>query len=260
MLGEDVAASDVTKAGLAGDRRLAVLSRQTGKIASAKYPRLWRDLLTLSAREAGDAVRITLPEGRTVRSTDGDVDAVLSALLGQPVSLIATPPPGASLDRAVPEAVLRDGVDAQVPAEISHIAEGSPAGTFFDFAPVHLLTTSTLGRLAALSPRRLADPERYRPNIVVRTEEDGFTENGWLDRDLRVGDELVLRVIARTPRCAVPTLAHGGLARDPDALRVPARHNRVVALGSRAPEPCVGVYAEVLNPGTVRTGAPVRLA
>ena len=49
MLGEDLDASDVSHHGLARDRRLAVVSRRTGKVASAKYPRLWRDLLTVSA-------------------------------------------------------------------------------------------------------------------------------------------------------------------------------------------------------------------
>ena len=57
MLGEDVDAGAVSQHGLAGDRRLAVVSRATGKIASAKYPRLWRDLLTLSAA-ASDPVRV----------------------------------------------------------------------------------------------------------------------------------------------------------------------------------------------------------
>src|SRR5712692_3750550 len=137
MLGEDLDASDVGRSGLARDRRLAVVSRRTGKVASAKYPRLWRDLLTLSAEaqdeealdeealdeealdeeargEArGGAARITLPGGATVRSTDADVDEVLSALLNEPVTLTATPPPGASLDRAVPEAVLRAGIRAR---------------------------------------------------------------------------------------------------------------------------------------------------
>jgi hypothetical protein len=42
MLGEEVAASDVGYRGLARDRRLAVVSRRTGKVASAKYPRLSR--------------------------------------------------------------------------------------------------------------------------------------------------------------------------------------------------------------------------
>jgi len=264
MLGEDMAASDVTFTGLTGDRRLALLSRSTGKIASAKFPRLWRDLLTLSAAAdegtANGAVRITLPEGKTVWSNDADIDAVLSDLLDEPVTLTATPPPEAVLDRAVPEAVLRDGVDAQVPAELMELGGGGPPGTFVDFAPLHLLTTSTLDRIAELSPGGRADLERYRPNVVVRTAVPGFAENDWLERTLRVGNELVLRVIARTPRCAVPTLAHGALPRDPDALRVLARRNRVEPLDSLDPEPCAGVYAEVLRPGRIRTGDAVRLA
>jgi uncharacterized protein YcbX len=268
MLGEDVEASDVSFTGLAGDRRLAVLSRATGKIASAKFPRLWRDLLTLAAADgaaadgaaADGAVRITLPGGKTVWSSDADIDAVLSELLDQPVTLIATPPPGAALDRAVPEAVLRYGVDRPVPAELMEIGGGGPPGTFVDFAPLHLLTTSTLDRIAELSPDGRADPHRYRPNIVVRTGAPGFTENDWLERILRVGDDLMVRVIARTPRCAVPTLAHGTLPRNPDALRVLARHNRIEPLDSLDPEPCAGVYAEVLRPGHIRTGDPVRLA
>jgi len=265
MLGEDMNAVMVGRHGLAGDRRLAVVSRTTGKIASAKHPRLWRDLLTLSA--AGDpaagtataAVSITLPGGKTIWSTYADVDEVLSALLGEPVMLTAVPPLGASLDRAVPEAVLRKGVAAEVPVEIMEIGGGGPPGTFVDFAPVHLLTTSTLDRVAELSPHRNAHPERYRPNIVIRTTAPGFTENDWLGQSLRIGDELVLGVIARTPRCAVPTLAHGGLPRDVEALRVLTRHNRVQPLESADPEPCAGVYAEVLAPGRIQRGDPVRL-
>jgi hypothetical protein len=265
MLGEDVDAGEVTFTGLSGDRRLAVVSRATGKIASAKFPRLWRDLLTMAVASADDraadgAVRITLPEGKTVWSSDADVDSVLSDLLDEPVTLTATPVPGAALDRAVPEAVLRDGVDAPVPAELMEIGGGGPSGTFVDFAPLHLLTTSTLDRIAELSPHGRADLERYRPNVLIATTAAGFIENDWLERILRVGDEIVLRVIARTPRCAVPTLAHGALPRDPDALRVLARHNRVEPLDSLDPEPCAGVYAEVLRPGRIRTGDPVRLA
>ena len=267
MLGEDVDASAVSRHGLAGDRRLAVVSRATGKIASAKYPRLWRDLLTLSAAASdpgsghlAEAVRITLPGGKTVWSTDADVDDVLSATLNQPVTLAAAPPPGAALDRAIPDAVLRDGVAAEVPAELMEIGGGGPPGTFVDFAPLHLLTTGTLDQIAELSPYHRADAERYRPNVVIRSIAPGFTENDWLGRRLRVGDELVLGVIARTPRCAVPTLAHGGLPRSAEALRVLARHNRIQPLDSSDPEPCAGVYAEVLAPGRIRVGDPVRLA
>jgi uncharacterized protein YcbX len=263
MLGEDLQAGEVGRAGLAGDRRLAVVSRRTGKIASAKYPRLWRDMLTLSAEAALPAgvtggrevaALITLPDGKTVRSTDADVDGILSGLLDEPVTLTATPPAGASLDRAVPEAVLRDGIAAPVPATLIEIGAAAPPGTFVDFAPLHLITTATLDRIAELSPYRRADLERYRPNVVIGTGGSGFTENDWVGRELRVGADLVLRVIARTPRCAIPTLAHGHLPRDTEALRVVARNNRISPLPDVDPEPCAGVYAEVLQPGRISTG------
>ena len=260
MLGEDLDEAEVSRSGLARDRRLAVVSRRTGKVASAKYPRLWRDMLTLSAEALDDdTARITLPGGKKVSSTDPGVDEVLSALLDQPVTLTGTPPPGATLDRAVPDAVLRDGIRAEVPATLIEIGAAAPPGTFVDFAPLHLITTATLDRIAELSPYRRARLERYRPNVVIRTGDDGFTENDWLGRDLRVGDDLVLRVIARTPRCAIPTLAHGDLPRDAEALRVVARHNRVRPLPDLDPEPCAGVYAEVLHPGRIRAGDLVRL-
>jgi MOSC domain-containing protein len=261
MLGEDLEAGEVSAAGLAGDRRLAVVSRRTGKIASAKYPRLWRDMLTLSAEVMtgrGAAALITLPGGKAIASTDPGVDEVLSGLLNEPVTLTATPPPGASLDRAVPEAVLRDGIAAAVPATLIEIGAAAPPGTFVDFAPLHLITTATLERIAELSPSRRAGLERYRPNIVIGTGGSGFAENDWLGRELRIGGDLVLRVIARTPRCAIPTLAHGRLPRDTEALRVVARHNRVSPLPDADPEPCAGVYAEVLQPGRISTGDPVR--
>src|SRR4026209_1673979 len=89
MLGEDLDAAEVSRSGLARDRRAgagrrrdggrAVVSRRTGKVASAKYPRLWRDMLTLSAEALDDAARITLPDGKTVSSTDSRADEGLSA-------------------------------------------------------------------------------------------------------------------------------------------------------------------------------------
>src|SRR5690242_20415026 len=55
MLGEPVAESRVTEQGLTGDRRLALVDRESGKVVSAKKPRFWREMLTLGAvlEEAG---------------------------------------------------------------------------------------------------------------------------------------------------------------------------------------------------------------
>ncbi|WP_217189538.1 MOSC domain-containing protein [Streptomyces buecherae] len=281
MLGEELAEADVTWRGLRHDRRIALVHRETGKIASAKNPRLWRDLLTLSATvgDAGEAgatgageppVRIALPDGRTLLATDEKADAILSALLGAPVRVAHTPPPGATLERSKPEEVLAAGIDAEVGHDETEIGTGAPDGTFFDFAPLHLITSATLAHIAELSPRGTVEVERYRPNIIVSvptepptpgapTPSPAFPENAWVGRHLHIGDELMLHILSTTPRCAIPTLAHGPLPRDTHALRVPATHNRVEPHPGMGPQPCAGVYARVVRPGPVRQGDPVRL-
>ena len=259
MLGEELRACDVTGSGLVGDRVFGLVHRETGKVASAKNPRLWRGMLRLAAAFGRD-VKITFPDGTAITRTDPGIDAALSEFLGHTVTLTATPPPDATLDRADPEQVLRDGIEVPVRVEIGQLGGASPEGTFFDFAPLHLLTTSTLQRIAELSPRGTVELARYRPNVVIRTTAPGFAENDWQRRDLCIGSDLVVRVIARTPRCAIPTLEHGDLPRDVAALRVPAAHNRVSPLDDLGPQPCAGVYAQVLRPGRVQVGDPVRLA
>ncbi|MEV4413346.1 MOSC domain-containing protein [Catellatospora sp. NPDC049609] len=257
LLGEQLASADVTERGITGDRALALLDTATGRIASAKHPRLWQRLLTLTATTDATGVRLTGP-GLHTHSTDPDVDKQLSALLGRDVTLTGTPPEIPLLDRADPDAVLRDGITDTTPLTVGNVGTGAPPGTFFDFAPVHLITTATVNRIGALHPDGAADARRYRPNIVVHTDATGFAEDAWVGRELRIGDDLRLRVIAATPRCAVPTLAHGDLPRDPDALRVLAEYHRVVPLPSLAPQPCAGVYAQVVHPGRIRPGDAVR--
>jgi len=259
MLGEELRAADVTERGLPGDRALGLVHQETGKVVSAKNPRLWRNMLKLAAAFGPD-VKIAFPDGTVLASTDPGVDAALSEFLGRPVALATVPPPRASLDRADPEEVLRDGIDAQVRLDvIDRVGAAAPDGTFFDYAPLHLITTSTLDRIAELSPRGAVELQRYRPNLVIRTTADGFMENDWVGRELRIGRDLTVRVIVRTPRCAIPTLEHGDLPRDTDALRVPAAHNRIRPAHDWQPGPCVGVYGQVIRPGRVELGDEVRL-
>ena len=258
MLGEKIDACRVTGRGLDGDRVLGVVHRETGKIASAKNPRLWRDMLRLAAASGPD-VKIAFPDGTAMVSTDPGIHAALSEFLGHPVTLTGTPPADATFDRADPDQVLREGIEAAVRVDVGQLGGAAPPGTFFDFAPLHLLTTSTLERIAELSPRGAVELERYRPNIVIRTAAPGFAENDWTGRDLRIGSELTIRIVCRTPRCAIPTLAHGDLPRDVAALRVPAAHNRVSPLDDWGPQPCAGVYAQVLRPGRVEVGDVARL-
>jgi uncharacterized protein YcbX len=238
-----------------------VVDTASGKVASAKEPRLWKRLLACSAHDgAGAGVRVRLPDGRVLHGPAEATDAELSALLGRPVALRGTPPAEPELERAVPEEVLRDGVDAPVSTVTLQMGAAAPPGTFFDFAPLHLVTSSTLARIAALHPRGEVAPARYRPNLVLDVPGlAGFAEDGWTGRELAVGPELVLRVLVPTPRCAIPTLAHGGRPRDPEALRILDAHNRVEIEGF-GEAACAGAYAQVLRPGAIRRGDEVRPA
>ena len=153
MLGEDIGQSaEVTPIGLAGDRGHALIHTPTGRVVSAKNPRLWRAMLTLHAAGT-DTVTITFPDDTTAASTDPGIDERLSDFLGQPVTLTATPPPDAQMEHADPDEVIRHGVAATVRTQLRPLG----TGTFFNYAALHLITTSTLASTGA-------DLIRYRPN------------------------------------------------------------------------------------------------
>jgi hypothetical protein len=45
MLGEELDAVDLSEGGVVGDRAYALRYRETGKVASAKHPKRWPNLL-----------------------------------------------------------------------------------------------------------------------------------------------------------------------------------------------------------------------
>lgn len=250
LLGEQQPQLRFGPGGVAGDRALALLDVLTGRVATAKQPRLWRSLLGWQAASRDDVVTIRLPDGRVVAVDDPDVDAVLSAVIGRRVRLTGTRPAGAAVERPDPEDVLALGVDADVPFMVLEIAQATAGGTFVDHSPVHLITEATCRRIGA-------EAVRYRPNLVLTTGAAAFAENTWVGQEIRIGDVL-LRATLPTPRCSVPTLGHGQLPRAAHAVTVVAEHNRVDVPGFGV-LPCAGLYAEVLEPGTVRVGDRVRV-
>jgi uncharacterized protein YcbX len=201
-------------------------------------------------------VTVTLPDGAVLRGDDPTLDAVLSRLLGRPVRLSRNRPEGAMMERLTPEVEASAGQLTR-----GRLAAGTPGNTFVDFAAVHVLTTATLNALGQAHPAHPAnavhavDARRFRPNMVIRMfDEQPFVENTWPGRTLSIGAEASVRVVAPTPRCAVPALAHGtDLPDDPDVLRTAARMNRVPVLDLGALT-CVGAYATVRRGGRLRVG------
>lgn len=251
MLGEDLAELELDGHGVVGDRALALVDAEHGRVATAKQPRHWRRLLECRSAGTGDAVRVTLPDGRSLPA--GAAADALSELLGRPVLVSERRADGAVVERPDPEDVLAHGLDAEVDAPELEIAQGAPGGRFVDHSPVHLITTATLDALGV-------EALRYRPNVVVATPAGTppFVENTWLGATLTIGDVRLVPVLP-TPRCSVPTLEHGGLPRAPEALRGPADRNRVEVPGFGV-LPCAGLYARVEGPGALRRGDPVAVA
>lgn len=278
MLGETLPECAVDDRGLLGDRAYALLDVEQGTVASAKDPRRWGRLLDFAATFAEEPVvgqdvppvLLAFPDGTRHRSDEPHVDAALSAALGHPVRLLREPPADPRFDEVWPDIEglapqgfidgTRDRDDADTGEPVSRIALGSmaPAGTFFDLAPLHLLTTATLERLRSLADGEPDfDPRRYRPNLLLdsageRDDGDGFVEDGWVGRTLAVGD-VHLSVSMLAMRCVMTTLGQRDLHPDADTLRTIARHHRreIPGLGTWA---CAGVYAGVARAGVVRVG------
>lgn len=270
MQGEEIDGAAITERGIVGDRAYAILDRTTGHVASAKHPRKWSRLFACRAAFAEPPragarlppIWITLPDGDVVHSDQTNVDQALSQALGREVTLIRDAP--AALTREA------DRTPADAPAGAESIrtepmALAAPAGTFFDYAPLHALTTAALDRLRALYPAGRWETRRFRPNLVIAPAGDapGFVENAWLGHALALGPEVRLQLIDPCPRCVVTTLAQSDLPRDPGILRTLTEHNAVASL-TLAPGvvfPAVaGIYASVLQAGTIRRGDSIRLA
>lgn len=269
--GRAVGGGAVTERGVLGDRAYALFDHETGTIATAKHPRRWPALLACSARfvspptVAGPlpAVAITLPDGVVVSSDDADVDARLSDTFGREVSLVSTGEIAhlRDADRTPLDAAPDDLILRREP-----LALGAPPGTFFDYGPLHLLTTATLAFLQARHPTGQFDPRRFRPNMLLAVAGDTLVEHGWLGTTLTLGDTAQVFVMDPASRCVVTTLAQGELPRDVGVLRTVTAHSAAPSV-TAAPGvvfPAVaGVYARVTRPGRVRrqdaiTAVPAR--
>ncbi len=214
LLGETLTGAVVQPRGLAGDRRWAVRGAD-GRFGSGKSTRRFRQmdgLFQLTARYDGAVPVLGFPSGVSVRGDDPAVHAALSRHIGEPVTLTAE-------------------------EDVSHFDEG----------PLHVLTTASLRHLAALLGGPV-DPRRFRANIVIDVPGvSALLEDGWLGQALHVGDEVVLRVAKRMPRCVMVNNAQQELPHDGRILRAVAAANELT----------FGVLAHVERAGAVRCGDPV---
>lgn len=199
---------------------------------------------------------ITLLDGTKISSTQPDVHEQLSRELGRHVRLERTS--SRNYVRETDRTPLN--ADATEPTILDEpIALVAPHGTFFDVAPLHLLSLETLSRLQALYPRGQWDVRRFRPNIVVAARDSlhTFPEQGWLGHLLTVGNNVLLRAIDPAPHCVVTALPQSDLAADFGILRTLAEHTNSMTT-TLVPDAVfravAGIYAQVEQSGTIVYG------
>jgi uncharacterized protein len=215
MLGEIVPAAELGERGVVGDRLWAVRD-EDGKFGSGKNTRRFRrmpGLFGFRAHAAEPVPVVELPDGRRFSADDPAGHRAVSEVLGRTVTL-------------VPE------------ASIPHHDEG----------PVSLLTTASLRALTGLSGGEPdgagVDPLRFRTNLLIDVAGDGFPEDEWPGRTVRVGTDVVLRVVRPLTRCVMIDLSQDEAVERNDLLKILAGHHELT----------FGVVATVEHPGRVAAG------
>jgi uncharacterized protein len=122
----------------------------------------------------------------------------------------------------------------------------------YDSKPISILGLQTINKLAREINSIALAPERFRANIYVNWESDEpFLEDTLLGKVLCIGDNGVeLKIVKKDSRCIIPNLDPETTDPNPAILEtIKSSHGG-----------CLGVYAEVLTPGILRSGDRISIA
>jgi uncharacterized protein YcbX len=119
-----------------------------------------------------------------------------------------------------------------------------------DARPLSIFAVQTAKKLGEETGENV-DKRRFRANVYVdlSNNADGFAEDEFVGRSLRIGSKVTVAVLQRDARCMIITL-------DPDtAEKTPA----ILKAVAQAHEGMAGVYGAVLAEGMIRKGDAVEL-
>jgi uncharacterized protein YcbX len=216
ILGESLSSISMDKRGIVGDRLWAI-QNCNGKFGSGKTTRRFQQmdgLFKFKARYEGTTPILTMPDGTEYRGDDDAVNEELTKLLGFQVTLTKE-------------------------VSISHFDEG----------PISMITSSSL-RILSQELGEPVDPRRFRANFLIDTEPTGSQEKDWVNRRIKVGPQVILKVVAPLERCVMVNHAQEELKKDNRVLRNLVNHH----------DASYGVWAKVEVSGEVNDGDKVFLA
>ena len=219
--------------GARGDRAFCVVDPETKLLLTTRTP----GLLQIVPRWDGEVLALSFPDGSEVAAPPA---------LGARAS--TSNYAGREIKGRLVGGAHADAVSAHLGRSVQLLARDE-GERLADDAPVSLMSDASLAALAPALDGTAPDPRRFRMTIAIDGVE-AWEEHGWGGREIAAGEAL-LRGIRPVPRCVVTT-------RDPDDghTDVPVLAALAGLRGKR--DVTFGIWCEVLRPGTVRVGDPVR--
>jgi uncharacterized protein len=195
MAAEALTTAPVSWAGMAGDRRWALVRPASGSNGFPWHtirenPAMWTYVPRLLSPDRPDrsAIEVRTPDGSTYDLTDPR----LADELGTGLRVMR-------LDRGL-----------------------------FDAMPISLITTATASALCGLAGVP-ANELRFRPNIVITSATGApYAEERWVGSTLRIGD-VAVRVDRRDSRCVIVNVNPGTGQPDGPVLKIIGQHRRTYA-------------------------------
>ena len=140
--------------------------------------------------------------------------------------------------------MLREGIEEQ-----HHLSLLRSERAMTDCRPISIFSLQSARRLAEETGMPM-DKRRFRANVYVDlTSAEGFAENEFVGRSLRIGPKVVVTILERDPRCMMITI-------DPDTgEKTPAILKKV----AQAHDGMAGVYGAVMVEGMLHKGDSVEL-
>jgi uncharacterized protein YcbX len=219
--------------GARGDRAFCVVDPETKLLLTTRTP----GLLQIVPRWDGEVLALSFPDGSEVAAPPALGARASTANYG-----------GREIHGRLVGGAHADAVSAHLGRSVQLLARDE-GERLADDAPVTLMSAASLAALAPALDGAAPDARRFRMTIAIDGVE-AWEEHGWAGREIAAGEAL-LRGVDPVPRCVVTT-------RDPDDGRtdVPVLAALAALRGKR--DVTFGIWCEVLRPGTVRIGDPVR--
>ena len=118
-----------------------------------------------------------------------------------------------------------------------------------DCRPLSIFAVQSAKKLGAETGITV-DKRRFRANVYLDlTSSDGFAEDAFVGRSIRIGPKVIVSILERDPRCMMITLDPDNAEKSPAILKAVAQAHNGMA----------GVYGAVLVEGMMHKGDSVEL-